>query len=95
MIEVIKTPMESGNAKALEKCLRETGYKMLKNVILGRLTENSVKATTEAIQSGTYPNMAESAANSLKDAQRYQATLDVLKEIEEMENYDLVSTKVV
>lgn len=94
MIESIKTPMESGNERDLKSSFGKTGYKMLKNVILGKLTENSVKATNEAIQSGTFPNMADAAANSLRDAQRYQAALDVLKEIEEMEKYDLVSTKV-
>lgn len=87
--------MESANEKVLKKSLGETPYKLMKGVILGKLTEHSVKAMKDAIESSAFPQMADGAETSLKEAQRYQTALEVLLEIEKMPTYDLVSTKVV
>lgn len=87
--------MESGNEKEMKSSFGKTGYKMLKNVILGKLTEHSVASMKMAIESGNYARLSESAESELQSAQRYQTTLDVLAEIEKEETHNLVSTKVV
>lgn len=94
MIEIVKTPMEKGNEHELKSLFGKTGFKMLENVILGRLTKHSVEATNKAIESGKYPNMSESAETELKHAIRYQTALEVLDEVRKMESFETVTTKI-
>jgi len=95
MITVTETPYEVGNVKAVHQIFKESGFKLLEEAILGKQTKHSVEAIKLALEAKTFEAKKESSEAELKQALRYQTTLEVLREMKESKSFDFVVTKTV
>lgn len=85
MITVTPQALPTTEEEALRKWLLSGGYETAKKVIRAKLQERESVALREAIEGDKFPNKIDVANQYLREAQRYQAALDVLKELQEQQ----------
>jgi hypothetical protein len=81
MIVFVPEPLPAGADDELRKWLARKESSTLLRVIDSKQKEHECLALRDSIQAGTYERKMDSANESLRKAQRYQACLDVLKEV--------------
>lgn len=86
MITSTPEPLPSAAESELREWLIKAPFQTLLRVIDAKQKDAEVKALRDAVQSSKYEAKLESGNSFLRDAQRYQACLDVLKEIAEQAN---------
>lgn len=83
MITFSSEPLPAGAEDEFRKWLARTQVDTLRRVVAAKQKERECAALRDAVSAATYERKFESANENLRAAQRYEAFLDVLKEITE------------